>query len=126
MRGTMSREMADRAEKPHARRILRAQSRRQGKGRTVKDYIGSLPITYRRKIKTLFKERGGYLCKSMNARKRELLSECIFEVVNDLEHRHVNKAESKKPKAVAALFEAMNILYDDLRWNEELKTEGWE
>ena len=110
--------------KPHARRILTAQDRRQGRGRTVRAYIGSLPATYRRKIQALLKQRGGYFCRGMSAKKRELLAECIFEVVNDLEHRHVNKAESKKPKAVAALFEAMNILYDDLRWNEDLKAEG--
>ncbi len=124
MRGTLSRVTGDRAEKSHARRILRAQSRRQVKGRTVKDYIGSLPATYRRKVKAQLKERGGYQTRGMNAKKRELLAECVFEVVNELEHRHVNKPESKKPKAVGALFEAMNRLYDDLGWNENLKRKG--
>ena len=120
----MSQATGDGAQKPRARHISRAQSRCQGKGRTVKDYIGSLPATYRRKIKKLFKERGGYLYKSMNADKRALLSECVFEVVNDLEHRHVNRQESQKPQAVGALFEAMNHIYDDLGWHEMLKAEG--
>ena len=120
----MSRATVVRVGKPHVGRIFTAQNPRQGKGRTVKDYIGSLPATYRRRIKALFKKRGGYQTRSINAKKRELLAECVFEVVNDLEHRHVNRQESQKPQAVGALFEAMNHIYDALGWHEMLKAEG--
>ena len=85
---------------------------------SASQYLRGVPETYRAKVSKLYRERGGYEDGRFNDETRELLAECVFEVVDDLEHRNANKPESKKPKAVGALFEAMNLIYTDLGWNE--------
>ena len=89
-----------------------------GKLKSASQYLRGVPETYRAKVSTLYRDHGGYEDGWFNDEKRELLAESVFEVVNDLEHRHANKPESKKPKAVGALFDAMNRIYTDLGWNE--------
>ena len=89
-----------------------------GKLKSASQYLRGVPETYRAKVSKLYRERGGYEDGRFNDEKREMLAECVFEIVNDLEHRHVDKPESKKPKAVGALFDAMNLIYRDLGWDD--------
>jgi hypothetical protein len=79
-------------------------------------YLRPITPPWRGKIKKLYKERGGREDKQFNNRHRALLSECIFEVANDLEHRHANSVN--EPQSVGLIFDAMNRVYDDLGWNE--------
>lgn len=71
---------------------------------------------YRAKITRLYREAGGHATAQFNDRKRALLAQCVFDVVNDLEHKHAQRNE--QPPVVDALFRVMNRLYDDLGINE--------
>ncbi len=68
-------------------------------------------------IRTAFVALGGTF-KLLNDDLRAILTEAIFKVENDLEHR-----QPKHPQVVAMRM-VRNRLYDDLGWNEYAKTKS--
>lgn len=73
---------------------------------------------YRAKIRRLYREVAQDI-PGFTDRHRALLAQCVFEVANDIEHKHAYKTE--KPPVVDVIFGVMNRLYDDLGWNENLE-----
>jgi hypothetical protein len=65
----------------------------------------------RRKIRGAYRSLGGTF-DYLNDQRRELLSEAIFRIENDLEHRQPGHPQVRRMRA------ARNRLYDDLGWNE--------
>ncbi len=71
------------------------------------------PITpaWRRRVRAAYRQMGGAF-RPLNDHRRAQLSEAIFQVENDLEHRSPNHPQ------VVALRTVRNRLSDDLGWNE--------
>ena len=106
-----------RAEKHQDTAPYRGRDARSGaKLKSVSQYLRQVPHRYRAKVRALYRSRGGFKGSRFNDGKRALLAGCVFEVADELEHRHADTG--KQPGAVAALFDALNRLYDDLGVNE--------
>lgn len=65
----------------------------------------------RRKIRGAYRSLGGTF-DYLNDQRRELLSEAIFRIENDLEHRQPGHPQVRRMR------DARNRLYGDLGWNE--------
>ncbi len=85
--------------------------------RTVGQTLRPLTPYQRHLVRAAFVALGGTF-KHLNDDLRAILSEAIFKVENDLEHR-----QPKHPQ-VAAMRTVRNRLYDDLGWNEYAKTKS--
>ena len=73
--------------------------------------LASVGVHQRSKIRAVYRRQGGSFTR-LNDKLRALLSEAIFKVENDLEHRQPTHSQ------VAAMRQVRNRLYDDLGWNE--------
>ncbi len=79
--------------------------------RTVGNTLSIASAYQRRLIRAAYRALGGTFTR-LNDHRRALLSEAIFQIENDLEHRQA------KHEQVAILRTIRNRLYDDLGWNE--------
>jgi hypothetical protein len=65
---------------------------------------------WRTRIRSVYRHMGAVF-KPLNQNRRALLSEAIFAIENNLEHRRGDHPQ------VVAMRSARNALYDDLGWN---------
>lgn len=79
--------------------------------RSVGATLRQLSPHLRHKVVAAYRASGGQR-RPLNDRLRTLLSEALFQVENDLEHRQPHHPQ------VCRLRDARHRLYDDLGWNE--------
>jgi hypothetical protein len=90
---------------------------RHPKLRSVGAYLqGVKSGHYRGKIRAELRKRLGGRWRGMNPRIRECLHDAVFVVMDDLESR--NGGQPDHPSVVQMCI-ALNLLADDLRWNDE-------
>lgn len=87
--------------------------RRRLKTHCIRDYLqGVKSGLLKAQIRAAYRKRSGGRITQMNRKRREWVHDSIFETVNRLETREPNH-----PK-VEPLFEAMNLVDNDLGWND--------
>ena len=81
--------------------------------KSVRSYLKVVSSpTMRSKVRSAMRRRCGGVWDGLNFQRREYLHDSIFEVVNELESR-----EPDHPM-VEPLFDAMNMVDDDMGWND--------
>lgn len=88
-------------------------------GSSTQVYLHKIPTNFRQKIKRLYKVRNSGRFPKLNDARREVLADCIFQIENELSHKHANLDASKKPLAIQKMNNARNRIYDEIGWNEE-------
>ena len=83
--------------------------------RGIREYLESLRSRRVRSLVIQAAKRRG--CRGgMNPENREGLAHAVFEVMDDMEHRH-----GYQHPTVITLRNIMNRIFDDLGWNENSK-----
>lgn len=84
---------------------------------SVRAYIQGVKSAWvRSKIRAAMRKRVGGSWKRLNSKLRESLHDAVFEVMDEYESRNGGQPDNER---VVQLRVVLNLLADDLKWNQE-------